>query len=91
MLIHENPFHRETDFLYIPQSPKITDKVGMPCILQMAIIGLLKVSCEGRRAATTTTAARTGHTRSAGAAAGTDRTGKIGSASTPSGPTLPAA
>ena len=39
-------------FLYIPQSPNLTLKGGMPCILPMAIIGLLKVSCEGRRAAT---------------------------------------
>jgi len=63
----------------------------MPCILPMAIIGLLKVSCEGHPALTIMTAAKTAHIRSAGAAAGTDRTARIGTASLPSVPLLPAA
>jgi hypothetical protein len=63
----------------------------MPCILQMAITGLLKVSCEGHPAVTTMTAARTGLILSAETAAGTDRTARIGTASLPSVPLLPAA
>lgn len=63
----------------------------MPCILPMAIIGLLKVSCKGNPAATITTAVQTARSRSAGAAAATDRTARIGTASTPSVPTPQAA
>ena len=86
-----NPFHRETDFFIYTAKPQNYRKGGMPCILPMAIIGLLKVSCEGHPAQTTMTAARTAHTRSAGAAAGTDRTARIGTASLSSVPLLPAA
>lgn len=52
----------------------------MPCILPMAIIERLKVSCGIGPAATTMTAAWTGRTRSAGGAGSTSRTAEIGSA-----------
>lgn len=77
--------------IYTPQSPNLTLKGGMPCILPMAIIGLLKVSCEGRRAEIITTAARTARSRSAGAAEVTGRTERIGIACSPSVPTPQAA
>ena len=51
----------------------------MPCILPMAIIGRLKVSCRTGPAATTMTAAWTGCTRSAGGAGSISRTAEIGS------------
>lgn len=89
--VAQNPFHRETDFFIYTAKPQNYRKGGMPCILPMAIIGLLKVSCEEHPAQTTMTAARTAHTRSAEAAAGTDRTARIGTVSLPSVPLLPAA
>ena len=52
----------------------------MPCILPMAIIERLKVSCRAGPEATTMTAAWTGRTRSAGDAGSISRTAEIGSA-----------
>lgn len=71
---------------YIYRKPQSKPKGGMTCILPMAIIGPLKASCGTSLAAITTTAAQTARSRNAGAAAATDRTAGIGTASTPNVP-----
>ena len=65
-------------FIYTTK-PKFIWKGGVPCILPMAIIGRLKVSCRTGPAATTMTAAETGPARSAGDAGSISQTAEIGS------------
>lgn len=74
-----NVSHGETHFIYAAK-PKFILKGGVPCILPVAIIERLKVSCRTGPEATTMTAARTGRTRSAGGAGSISHTAEIGSA-----------